>query len=259
MNLALIGGTGVENLLLENREEHIIETPYGQVELETGKLGRKEMVFLRRHGRGHKTPPHLINYRANIWALKETGVRKILATGAVGSLSPDFRIKDIVLVNQFLDFTKTRPQTFYEGEHGVLHIDVSEPYCPDLREKVLAGARKINLEVKSGGVYVCTEGPRFETPAEINMYKLLGGHLVGMTGFPEVVLARELGMCYATLALVTNEAAGIAKQPLTHAEVLATMNMLGSIVSKLVESTSEVLTEKQLCSCAAGNSEAGLF
>ncbi len=260
MDLALIGGTGVENLFLEGKKELTIDTPYGSVPFQTGIIGNREMVFLRRHGAGHTVPPHRINYRGNIWALKDLGVKKVIATGAVGSISSDFRIGDIVLVDQFLDFTKTRPLTFFEGgELGVLHVDVSEPYCPDLRKTIKMGAKGLGLNLKEGGVYVCTEGPRFETPAEIEMYRILGGHLVGMTGVPEVVLARELGLCYATMALVTNEAAGISQEPLTHAEVIATMNMLGGTVAQLIESTSRFMEKEQRCYCSTGNREAGLF
>jgi 5'-methylthioadenosine phosphorylase len=257
---ALIGGTGVEKLTLKSRSTLTVDTPYGSILLETGKLGDISLVFLKRHGEGHSVPPHLINYRGNIWALKEMGVRKILATGAVGSISADFQIGDIVLVDQFLDFTKSRPQTFFEGgEQGVLHIDVSEPYCPHLRQRILQSAEDFGVAVKNGGVYVCTEGPRFETPAEIRMFQVLGGHLVGMTGVPEVILARELGMCYATIALVTNKAAGIAKEPLTHNEVIATMNMLGATVAKLVEGALQNLDCEQICYCSTGNKEAGMF
>lgn len=260
VNFALIGGTGVENLDLINKNAIEVPTPYGSVALETGIIDNVGMVFLKRHGEKHTVPPHLINYRGNIWALKELGVKKILATGAVGSISSDFRIGDIVLVDQFLDFTKSRPQTFFDGgERGVLHVDVSQPYCPDLRNQISIGAKKIGLNIKNNGVYVCTEGPRFETPAEINMYRILGGHLVGMTGVPEVILARELGICYATIALVTNEAAGISKEPLTHAEVIATMNMLGETIAKLVKNISELLDIDQNCYCSTGSSEAGLF
>lgn len=260
MDVALIGGTGVENLTLEGKRPETVKTPYGSVSLETGRLGKTEMAFLRRHGEKHTVPPHLINYRANIWALKQMGVKKILATGAVGSISADYRIGDMALVDQFLDFTKSRPQTFYEGgEQGVLHVDVTEPYCPDLRQKILGSSEALGLKLKNGGVYVCTEGPRFETPAEIKMFKLLGGHLVGMTGVPEVVLARELGMCYAAIALVTNEAAGISKEPLTHSEVIATMNMLGENLAMLVGNSSGSLGREQTCYCSNGNREAGLF
>lgn len=260
MDFALIGGTGVEKLALNDRSSLQVETPYGFVALDTGKIGETEIVFLKRHGAKHNCPPHLINYRANIWALKELGIKKILATGAVGSISPDYETGDLVLANQFLDFTKSRPLTYFEGgEQGVLHVDVTEPYCPDLRNSIMKGAERSGFRVKNGGVYVCTEGPRFETPAEIKMFRILGGHLVGMTGVPEVVLARELGMCYAVITLVTNQAAGISNQPLTHSEVIATMDLLAKTVAALVENTCKFMDSGQKCYCATGNKEAGLF
>lgn len=220
-----------------------------------------ELIFLRRHGKGHGIPPHLINYRANIWALHQAGIKKIIATGAVGSLVPEYRLGDFVLVDQFIDFTKSRVQTFYEGgERGVLHTDLSEPYCRDLQKIITEAAQGQGLTLKRNATYVCTEGPRFETPAEINMFKLLGAHLVGMTSVPEVVLARELGICYATIALVTNEAAGISKHPLTHEEVIDTMNSLGQTVANLIKRLIPILTpEQRYCRCRFGNAEAGKF
>lgn len=260
MDYALIGGTGVEYLPLADRYSRTVDTPYGSVSVEIGSLGTKELVFLRRHGRNHSIPPHLINYRGNIWALKELGVKKILATGAVGTITDRFRVGEIVLADQFLDFTKSRKQTFFEGgEQGVLHVDVSEPYCRELRAAICRAAEDLDLKIHNGGVYVCTEGPRFETPAEIKMFRILGGELVGMTGVPEVVLAREMGMCYSTIALVTNAAAGVAEQPLTHAEVLATMNLLGENVARLIEQTMQILGPEQNCYCISGSAEAGKF
>lgn len=260
MKLALIAGTGMENISLKGRKKISVDTPYGPVEMETGLIGQTELFYLKRHGLGHAIPPHLINYRANIWALKQMGVQKILATGAVGSISPRLQTGDIVLPDQFLDFTKNRILTFFEGgDMGVLHVDVTEPYCPVLRKSICLGAESIGLSINDEGVYVCTEGPRFETPAEIKMFSMLGGEFIGMTGVPEVVLARELGICYATIALVTNVAAGINKQPLTHAEVIDTMNLLGVTVTGLIEKTCAFLNQEQDCFCRAGGSEAGLF
>ena len=225
-----------------------------------GKLANREIVFLSRHGRDHATPPHLVNYRANIWAIGELGVRKILATAAVGSLSPDFRLGELVLLDQFLDFTKSRPQTFYEGgQKGVLHVDMTEPYCSAVRQVIFEASEHLGLPVKNGACYVCTEGPRFETPAEIRMFQRLGADLVGMTSVPEVVLARELGMCYASIGMVTNEAAGIATHPLTHAEVMESMKELGVKVAQLIQATFELWTPDQNCRCASANGEVGKF
>jgi len=237
-----------------------VETPYGTVEPVIGKLGKQDIVFMSRHGRDHAIPPHLVNYRGNIWALRELGVRKVVATAAVGSLSPNHQLGQLVLLNQFLDFTKSRPQTFYEGaRQGVLHVDMTEPYCPAVREVIIDASEHLGLVVKNGACYVCTEGPRFETPAEIRMFQYLGADLVGMTSVPEVVLARELGMCYASIGMVTNEAAGIANHPLNHTEVMKSLKELEINVAQLIQATFELLTPSQKCLCVSANAEVGKF
>jgi len=247
-------------LTLTEKRAITVETPYGTVEPVVGKLTNREIVFMSRHGGCHATPPHLVNYRANIWALRKLGVRKILATAAVGSLSPNFHSGELVLPDQFLDFTKSRTQTFYEGgEQGVLHVDMTEPYCSDVRRVIMDASEQLGFVIKNGACYVCTEGPRFETPAEIRMFQHLGGDLVGMTSVPEVVLARELGMCYASIGMVTNEAAGITSQPLTHAEVMESMKALGVKVTKIIEESIGLWTPDQNCRCASANREVGKF
>ena len=259
-DFALIGGTGVEFLPLTERQTISVDTPYGTVQAEVGRLGGQEVVFMSRHGHNHALPPHLINYRANLWALRELAVKKILATAAVGSLSPNYRLQDLVLMDQFLDFTKSRPQTYYEGGvQGVLHVDVTDPYCGQLRQVVLEAGNELSLSIINGATYVCTEGPRFETPAEIKMFQMLGGEVVGMTSVPEVILARELGICYASIGMVTNEAAGIATHQLTHAEVMASIEQIGQSVAKLIEKTLRLLTSEQNCTCALANVELGKF
>lgn len=260
MNYAVIGGTGLEHLDLPERKAFEQPTPYGTVSLESGLLGGQEVVFVSRHGKEHAVPPHLVNYRANVWALHELGVKKVLATAAVGSLSDKYSLGEIVLLDQFLDFTKNRPQTFFKGEtRGVLHVDMTEPYCRELQEAVFKAGRELGLRLGRGVTYVCTEGPRFETPAEIRMFQQLGGGVVGMTSVPEVILAKELGMCYAALGLVTNEAAGIAQHPLTHAEVLGSMTRLGKTVAGLLERTLSDLSPERTCNCALAGAEAGNF
>lgn len=260
--LALIGGTGLENLSLKDYHTETVPTPYGEVQVNCGWLGegQEAIAFMSRHGKTHAIPPHLVNYRANIWALKELGVSKILATAAVGSLSTRYKLGDLVLVEQFLDFTKSRPQTFYEGaDSGVLHVDMTEPYCHSMQGDIHKAAEKLKVALKDGATYVCTEGPRFETPAEIKMYQMLGGELVGMTSVPEVVLAKELGMCYAAIAMVTNEAAGIANHPLTHAEVLESMKTMDKTVARLIEETFRTIRPEQDCRCGLANAEVGKF
>lgn len=250
MRIAVIGGTGVydPDLLADVREEELV-TPYGTVSVTTGRYGEREVAFLPRHGAGHTVPPHLINYRANVWALKMLDVTSVIATSAVGSLNPEMKPGDLVVLDQFIDFTKGRPQTYFEGgPAGVVHVDYTDPYCPSLRDCLLAAARDQDLPVHPKGCYVCTEGPRYETPAEIRAFRILGGDLVGMTSVPEVVLAREAEMCYAGVALVTNWAAGLAGEKLTHQEVVSLMEANRPRLRALLARTIEVVEERE-CSC----------
>jgi 5'-methylthioadenosine phosphorylase len=251
--IAVIGGTGVYRAdMLKDAEWREVRTRYGAAEVLTGYLENRRTAFLTRHGKGHSVPPHLINYRANIMALKQLGVRRIVATAAVGSLNEAMKPLDFVLADQFLDFTKTRKSSFFEGgAEGVVHLDVSDPYCRDVREIIEAQAKALGMSVHQGGCYVCTEGPRFETPAEIRMFKRLGGDLVGMTSVPEVLLAKEAGMCYAVIAMVTNYAAGISKASLSHAEVLEAMDTLSGNISRLIMGTLSALPAESSCGCGA--------
>ncbi|ATW28429.1 S-methyl-5'-thioadenosine phosphorylase [Candidatus Formimonas warabiya] len=249
--IGIIGGTGVYNPdILTGIREEIMSNRYGQAKVVFGTYKGREIVFLARHGATHSVPPHLVNYRANIWALKEIGVRRILATAAVGSLNEGMAPGNFVLADQFLDFTKNRLSTFFDGEElGVIHTDMTHPYCPSLRKILATAAQSLDLTVHEKGTYVCTEGPRFETPAEIRMYHILGGDLVGMTSVPEVVLAREAGICYATIAMVTNFAAGISPTELSHQEVLDVMAANGKNLSTLLMNTVEILPEARDCKC----------
>lgn len=249
--MAIIGGTGVyDPNILENIRDESVSTPYGDITVKIGEYQGKAVAFLNRHGAGHSVPPHLVNYRANIAGLKKLGVKSIIATAAVGSLNPSMKPGDFVFVDQFLDFTKNRKSTFFEGgEHGVVHVDVTDPYCPELRKVMVEVASGLNLSYHKGGVYVTTEGPRYETPAEIKMFRLLGGDLVGMTSVPEVVLAREAEMCYATVCMVTNFAAGISEYPLTHKEVLDVMAQNSANLRKLAMGTIAKLSVDRTCRC----------
>ena len=164
----------------------------------------------------HHIPPHKINYRANIRALKDLGVERVMASFAIGSINPDMPPLSLILLDQFLDFTSGRSFTFFEGgESGLVHTDMTEPYCQGLRAVAMQAAREKNIALHPRGTYACTNGPRFETAAEIKMFKTLGADVVGMTGVPEVPLARELGMHYAAIAFSINWAAGIQGNKLT--------------------------------------------
>ncbi len=250
-DLAVIGGTGVYRAdMLENVKEIDVETRYGKVNLLFGTYHGRKIVFLARHGKRHSVPPHLVNYRANMQALKELEVKKIIATAAVGSLNEKMAPLDFVIIDQFIDFTKTRKSTFFEGRfEGVRHIDVTDPYCPKLRSFLFEKAVELGLKVQQGGCYVCMEGPRFETSAEIKMCKLLGGDLVGMTSVPEVVLAREAGICYATIAMVTNYAAGMAPSVLSHSEVLEITKKLNNDISRLIMTALAEVSLEENCDC----------
>ncbi|MTI84546.1 MAG: S-methyl-5'-thioadenosine phosphorylase [Firmicutes bacterium] len=248
IKIGIIGGTGVydPNILEDIRDETVMTT-WGKVKVKVGKYRGKSVAFMARHGEDHSVPPHLVNYRANIMALKDLGVKNIFATAAVGSFNKAMKPKDFVFVDQFLDFTKSRPQTFVE--EGVIHLDMTDPYCTQLRSLLEQSAKNLGLSYHNQGTYVCTEGPRFETPAEVSMFSRLGGDLAGMTSVPEVVLAREAQMCYATIAMVTNFGAGISQDRLSHQEVLDVMDENANNLRKLVMGTISVLDERRSCIC----------
>lgn len=257
--IGIIGGTGVyDPTILTNVAEQQVNTVYGDVPVKTGDYKGIQVVFVARHGYNHSVPPHRVNYRGNIMAMKQLGVERILAICAVGSLNLEMLPGEFVMIDQFIDFTKNRIQTFYDsGSQGVVHIDMTEPYCSDLRKSVLGAARAAGIPVKNKGTYVCTEGPRFETPAEIKMYSALGGDLVGMTGVPEVALAREAELCYVTIGMVTNFAAGISPNPLTHAEVMKSAERSKENLKMLIKAAVEAIPADRNCQCQYALKELG--
>jgi len=248
VKIAIIGGTGFENLL-ENARQLRLGTPYGvPPPLHIGKISGKNVVFLPRHGPDHSVPPHRINYRANIYALYELGVQRILATNAVGAINLNFKPSDIVVPHDYVDFTKRRSATFYD-EAPVTHIDVSQPYCPEIRKLLVDTAKKLGFHVWDKAVLVCTEGPRYETPAEIKMFRRLGCDVVGMTGIPESVLARELEMCYASICYVSNMAAGMQKR-LTALDVSKISKSVLHKIERILVETIKTLPSERNCPCA---------
>ncbi len=210
--LGIIGGTGLtefSNLIIQQRR--IVRTPYGEPSqpLVFGEIEGQSVVFLARHGGGHTIPPHAVNYRANMWALHSVGVCDLIAVATVGGITRNLVPGDIVLPHQIIDYTYGRHNTYHDGiELPVRHIDFTHPYSPHMRATCLAVAASIGQSVVDGGVYACVQGPRLETAAEIDRYERDGATLVGMTGMPEAVLARELGMSYLALCPVANFAAG---------------------------------------------------
>ncbi|MBM3472086.1 MAG: S-methyl-5'-thioinosine phosphorylase [Armatimonadetes bacterium] len=252
MRLAIIGGTGVYGLAdaRDADPKHIV-TGYGEAQVRRAAIAGHEVVFLERHGAGHRIPPHRVNYRANIAALKALDCTAVIATNAVGSLRRDLLPGTLVAADQFLDFTKSRPLTFFDGddEQGVKHADVTEPYCPSVRRWLIAGASEVGETCVDGGTYLCAEGPRFETAAEIRLFAQWGADMVGMTGVPEVVLAREVGLCYATLCLVTNLGAGLSDEHPSHREVTELMDRRLQVVEAVLLAAVSRAEDLPHCSC----------
>lgn len=217
--IAIVGGTGLTELPelhLERSEQ--AETPYGRpsAPLLFGRLLDAEVVFLARHGNPHKLPPHRINYRANLWALKQAGVDRIVAVNAVGGINPDMGCGHIAITDDVVDYTWGRAHTYSDGPDSELqHVDFSEPYDAGLRRVLAKHANELGLTFSNRGVYAATQGPRLESPAEIRRLWRDGCDVVGMTGMPEAGLARELGIRYACVALVVNPAAGVAEGEIT--------------------------------------------
>ncbi|WP_431677169.1 S-methyl-5'-thioadenosine phosphorylase [Kitasatospora sp. KL5] len=227
--IGVIGGSGLY-ALLDDVTEIAVQTPYGPPSdsVFLGEVAGRTVAFLPRHGRGHSLPPHRINYRANLWALHSLGVRQVLGPCAVGGLRAEYGPGTLLVPDQFVDRTVGRAQTFYDGlplpdgsVPEVVHVSMADPYCPDGRRVALAAAGASAWEAVDGGTLVVIEGPRFSTRAESRWFTANGWSVVGMTGHPEAVLARELGVCYTSLALVTDLDAGVETgEGVTHAEVL---------------------------------------
>jgi 5'-methylthioinosine phosphorylase len=244
--LAVIGGTGLYKLAaLDDVETALRETPYGDPSgpVRIGRFGAHRIAFLARHGEQHSLPPHRVNYRANLWLLKELGVVRVLAVNAVGGITERYAPRAIGVPDQIIDYTWGRIHTFSEEPGSeVQHVDMTEPYSPSLRAALLDAAKTANIPVIDGGCYGATQGPRLETKAEIARMHRDGCDLVGMTGMPEAGLARELGLDYACLALVANWAAGCdpataagQAAEITMAEVLANVEHATASLPQLIE------------------------
>lgn len=217
--IAVIGGTGLTTLKgLEITSREIIQTPFGEPSgpLVKGLLSGREVYFLPRHGAGHTIPPHKINYRANIWALKEAGIEQVIAVNAVGGISDDMQPGVVVIPDQIIDYTWARINTYFEdGLENVVHIDFSYPFCESLRQHIIKTAAENAINVIPKGTYAATQGPRLESIAEINRLEKDGCQLVGMTCMPEAALAREKELCYSSISVVANLAAGRGTEELT--------------------------------------------
>ena len=210
--LAIIGGSGLTQLAnLEVVRREIVRTPYGDPSgaITYGTIRGQEVAFLARHGYGHTIPPHKVNYRANMWALGQARVKYIVAVASVGGIRRDMKPGTLAIPDQIIDYTHGRCFTYFEGsDRSVVHVDFTHPYCEPLRQRLIQAAANAGEPLLQGGTYAATQGPRLETAAEIDRLERDGAHMVGMTGMPEASLARELGLCYAAVAVVVNYAAG---------------------------------------------------
>jgi len=243
--VAIIGGSGLTNLKnLEITRREVMRTPFGEpsAPLVFGQLGGQQTVFLARHGHGHTIPPHEVNYRANIWALKEVGVNQVIAVNAVGAITDSMVPASLVLPDQIIDYTYGRAHTFFgDDQKSVTHVDFTFPYCEELRQSLIVAARKAKLSLAAQGTYAATQGPRFESIAEIRRLERDGGDIVGMTGMPETSLARELGLCYACVAVVANPAAGKVAGVISLKEIERTLETGMEKVRSLLEQTLPML------------------
>ncbi len=227
--LAFITGSGFYDLPgLEDRTEESVRTTFGVADVVRGRLAERPVAFLARHGHDHSIPPHRIDYRANVAALAELGASAIVATAVSGGINPAFAPGDLVAIDDFVEFTKGRAETFFDGndpQRPVVHTDVTEAYSPRLRALLCSTAAELGITLHPRGTYACMNGPRFESPAEIRALRTLGADLVGMTGYPEVVLAAELAIPYASIGVISNPAAGLAGDAvISLEEILATID-----------------------------------
>lgn len=253
--VGVIGGSGLYSLL-DAAEEVEVDTPYGEPSdrVTVGDLGGRRVAFLPRHGRRHTVPPHRINSRANLWALRDAGAERVIAPCAVGSLRAEHAPGTVVVCDQFVDRTHGRADTYFDGPR-VAHLSAADPYCAELRPLAAAAARDAGLPAHEGGTVVVVNGPRFSTRAESRMYAGLGFDVVNMTQYPEVVLARELGLCYVALALVTDWDAGLEGQPgvvpVTQEEVFTVFRRSTDAVRAAITRLVELIPGVRSCGCDA--------
>ncbi|MDI3418020.1 S-methyl-5'-thioadenosine phosphorylase [Streptomyces luteolus] len=250
--IGIIGGSGLYSLFTHGREE-IPDTPYGRASAEVtiGELAGRQVAFVPRHGRHHQYAPHVINYRANLWSLHTLGVQRVIGVGAVGSLTPSVPPGSLVIQDQLVDRTTSRVQTYFDCP-DVAHASFADPYCPSGRRTAVQAAEKSGWPPVEGGVQVVIEGPRFSTRAESQWYAAQGWSTIGMTAYPEVVLARELGLCYTPLSLVTDLDAGVeAGSGVTQDDVMdafaANLGRLNAVLDELVA----LLPGERDCDCAS--------
>ena len=238
--IGVFGGSGFYSLL-ENVDEFKVETPYGPTSdvVAVGELSGKKVAFIPRHGKSHSIPPHMVNFRANVYAMRSLGVTRIIGPSAVGSLQPQIKPGDFVVVDQFVDRTRGRKDTFYDGPITT-HISSADPYCPQLRRLAVEVIKEKGIPCHEGGTNVVVQGPRFSTRAESRWFTSAGWHVVGMTQYPECVLARELEICYVSIALATDYDVGLVGMPGTEP---VSADMIIEVLHKNIERVKAVISE----------------
>jgi len=255
--IGIFGGTGIyDSGLLEDAKEITLDTPYGKTSdsITVGVFKGRKIAFMPRHGKKHFIPPHMINFRANIWAFKELGVKRIIAPSAVGSLKEEIKPSHFALPSQFLDFTKSREGSFSK-EGKVIHISVANPFCPELQNVVVKTATEQNVTIHKDCTYVCIEGPRFSTKAESKFFRSVGADIIGMTLVPECQLAREAQMCYVSVSTVTDYDVW-AEKSVTAKEVFETISKNVEKIKKMLIKLIDEIPQQRRCSCDKALAEA---
>ncbi|MFQ5426613.1 MAG: S-methyl-5'-thioadenosine phosphorylase [Gaiellales bacterium] len=258
-DLGVFGGSGFYDFL-DAVEEVTLETPYGDpsAPIAVAELGDRRVAFLPRHGRSHQLPPHLIPYRANVWAMRELGVRRLVGPITAGALRSDLELGEFVVCDQFVDRTRGRPDTFYTGP-DVRHVSAADPYCPDLGRALVEAARREGIRVRRGGTVVVIQGPRFSTRAESSWFREMGWDVVNMTAYPEGFLARELELCYANVSMVTDYDVGVdGSAAVSHDRVLEVFSENHERLRRLLTAVlTEIDVEPSRCPCPTALADAG--
>lgn len=254
MRTALIGGTGIDEMegFVTDRVVSV-STRYGAADVVISEFGGITLLFLPRHGLDHSLPPGQINYRAQIAALKKMEVERVIGVCAVGSLRPELEGGCFAVLGDFIDLTKRRADTFYDEPGAVVHTDFTDPYCPEISASLVEACREEEVGFQAGAVYVGVEGPRYETPAEIRLYSSWGAHVIGMTNLPEAVLAREAGLCYGALAVVSNLACGLSPVPLAHDDVRAAVAAGATKLQGILSRSIAKIPGERGCRCCSDN------
>ncbi|MCL5037310.1 MAG: S-methyl-5'-thioadenosine phosphorylase [Chloroflexi bacterium] len=258
--IGIIGGSGFYSFL-ENMKEMKVETPYGAPSdlVATGEIEGRKVAFLPRHGKLHTLPPHMINYRANIWALNSLGVKRIIAPCAVGALQSRYKIGDLVICDQFVDRTRGRKDTYYDGPRAV-HVSSADMFCSHMMQLTYDRAKEMDLQIHRGGTAVIIQGPRFSSKAESRWFTSMGWDVVNMTAYPECILAAELALCYMNISLITDYDAGLigaeGVQPVSAAEVIRAFGKGVDNMKKLIKTVIPLIGKKRTCKCPHSLDEA---